>query len=176
MGTGNYLSIKSKHDQYKRLRKEEIEEIETDPAMERAEIRHFYEKKGFTGKDLERAVEIITDDKDLWADTMMCEEHGMTKGASAHPMMHGFMTFCSFALFGSIPLLPYILGIARDQRFVVAIISTLMALVLLGLTRSHITRERLLHGPVEIVGVGVLGAVAAYGAGMLLKGIVGVVV
>lgn len=175
MATGAYLSLKSERDQYFRIRKEEMEEIEKMPDIEKEEIRIALERKGFTGKDLESATNVITSDKDVWADTMMMEEHGLTLESTEQPMLHGFMTLISFVLFGAIPLIPYVLGVTRDQRFTVAIWSTFAALVVLGLTRSYITKERLFRGPFEIVSVGALGAVVAYGIGVLLKDIVGVV-
>ena len=175
MGTGSYLSLKSEKDNYKRIRKEELQEIKEIPDIEREEIRIAYEKKGFSGEDLERCVEIITSNDDVWADTMMLEEHGLTESASAKPLLHGAMTFLSFIVFGSIPLLPFIFGVSRDDRFVVAIWSTFAALFLLGLTRSFVTRERLFKGPIEIVSVGAMGAIVAYGIGVLLKDIVGIV-
>jgi len=174
MGTGSYLSLKSERDHYYRLRKEEEEEIEEDPAMEKAEIAMFMERKGFKGKDLERVTDIITSDREVWLDTMMIEEHGMAEEMSDNPLMHGIATFLSFAAFGSIPLLPYLFTINTDSRFPVAIASTAAALILLGLTRSAVTRERLIRGPIEILTVGALGAIAAYAIGMLLKGLAGV--
>ena len=175
MGTGSFLSIKAEMDQYTRLRKEELEEIEEDPELEAEEIRVFYREKGFAEEDLDRIVEVITADKDRWADEMMLEEHGLTPESASRPLAHWITTFCSFVVFGCIPLLPYLLTIERSHRFTVAIYSTLAALVALGLTRSIVTRERLLRGPIEVVLIGALGAVVAYGIGVLLKDIVGVV-
>jgi len=175
MGTGAFLSIKSERDQYTRLRKEELEEIEKMPEIEKEEIREFYEAKGFAGDELEHVVNVITSDKNVWADTMMVEEHGLTSSGGDKPFLHGFTTFLSFQIFGAIPLMPYIFAIERDIRFTVAIVSTFAALVLLGATRSFVTRERLFRGPIEIVGIGALGAIVAYIIGFLLRNTVGVV-
>lgn len=174
MATGSFLSIKSEMDQYKRLRKEELKEIEEIPNMERQEIEYYYKKKGFSGKALEDAVAIITADKDRWADVMMLEEHGMTEDTASQPVLHGFMTFLSFQIFGAIPLLPFIFGASIENRFTIAGVSTFAALFLLGLTRSIVTNERIFRGPIEIVSVGALGAIVAYIVGVALRGIVGV--
>lgn len=176
MGTGNFLSIKSEMDQYERLRKEEYEEIEQDAELEAEEIREFYRKKGFTGDELEHIVEVITSDKDIWVDVMMLEEHGLTKDSASHPLIHGAITFFSFIVFGTIPLIPYLFGIERESRFTVAIYSTFFALVILGLTRSWVTRERIFRGPIEIVIIGALGAIVAYFIGAMLRGMVGVAI
>ncbi|MBT5237611.1 GMP synthase [Candidatus Peregrinibacteria bacterium] len=171
MGTGSYLAIKSEMDHFEKLRKEEMDEIEEIPEIEKEEVREAYERKGFTGKDLDSVVDIITSDKDVWADVMMAEEHGMIRDSGGHPVVHGLMTFSSFLVFGSIPLLPYLLRLEADSRFTIAIWSTFGALAILGLTRSIVTKERIFRGPIEIVTVGALGAFVAYGIGVLLRDI-----
>jgi vacuolar iron transporter family protein len=174
MATGAYLSLKSEADQYERTRKEELKEIDEDPEIEREEIKEIYAAKGFKAKDLDTAVRVITSDKQRWADAMMLEEHGLTREASAKPMTHGLMTFISFVIFGSIPLIPYMFGVPAESRFTVAIISTGIALFALGLARSIITKERIFRGPLEIMSVGAIGAVVAYAIGLALRGAVGV--
>jgi len=174
MGSGAYLSIKSEMDHFERLRKEELREIETTPDMERAEVREAYEQKGFSGKELDHIVQVLTSDKELWADTMMIEEHGMSRDSGGHPLSHALMTFVSFVIFGFIPLFPYVFGIDYDSRFIVAIWSTFASLCILGLTRSIVTRERLFRGPLEIVSIGAIGAFVAYGIGVLLRSIANV--
>ena len=176
MGTGAYLSLKSERDQYTRIRKEELDEIERLPEMERAEIEEIYEAKGFNKKQSAMIADVIASDKDVWADTMMLEEHGMSIDQTDKPIWHGVMTFIAFVIFGAVPLIPYLFGIEESKRFSVAIVATVIALAILGLTRSYITRERLIRGPIEIVAVGILGAVVAYIIGVGLKELVGVAI
>lgn len=175
MGTGSFLSAKSRMDNYERLRKEELDEIEEIPDIEREEIRQIFKSKGFKGEELECVVKTLTANNEIWADTMMLEEHGLSKETADKPFLHAISTFCSFVVFGSIPLLPFLLQTARENRFMVAGISALIALLILGFTRSSVTRERIFRGPIEVVGVGTLGAVVAYFIGFALKSFVGVV-
>lgn len=175
MGAGAFLSLRSESDQYERLLKEELQEIEADPEVERAEIREAYAAKGFSGADLERAVTVITTDKQKWAEAMMLEEHRLTRHASEKPLVHGVMTFVGFIMFGVVPLLPYLFGTAREGRFTVAIIGTFIALLILGATRSYVTRERLIRGALEIIAIGAVTAAVGYGVGVALKSVVGVV-
>jgi VIT1/CCC1 family predicted Fe2+/Mn2+ transporter len=170
MGAGSYLSITSERDQYRRIRNEELEEIREIPDIETEEIREFYEKKGFKGEDLERVVRVITSDKDVWADTMMHEEHGLMGEEAARPFFHAAATFIGFLVFGSIPILPYLFGFGGTHRFLIAVISTFFALLFVGITRSNVTRQRLVRGVLEILAVGGTTAVVAYGVGVILKG------
>lgn len=174
MGLGNFLSGKSRKDHYQRLLKEELREIEEIPEIEREEIREIYEAKGFKGADLDRVTEVITSDKTVWADTMMREEHGLSSDEAGAPLVHGFMTFGAFIVFGSIPIAPYLLPIEDSARFLVTIGSTVVALLLVGFLRSWVTRERLIRGPLEIVSVGLVCALVAYYIGVALKGFVDV--
>ncbi len=174
MGLGNYLSNRSKQDNYQRILKEELQEIEDIPEIEREEIREVYRAKGFSGAELETVTQRITSDKKIWADTMMREEHGLAPEDTAHPMLHGLVTFGAFIFFGMIPVAPYILPIADSSRFVVTIVATGIALLMVGLLRSSVTRERMFRGPMEIVSIGALCATAAYIVGAMLRGFVDV--
>lgn len=60
-------------------------------------------------------------------------------------------------------------GVAPKHRFSVAIVGTAVSLVLLGLARSYVTKEKLYRVPLEVLFVGALGAMVAYIVGVLLK-------
>lgn len=171
MGLGNYLSSKSRQDNYQRLLKEELKEIDEIPEIEREEVREIFEAKGFAGADLEHAVQLITSKKQAWADFMMREEHGLAPEADGKPVFHALATFCAFLVFGSIPIVPYLFSFSPASRFPSAIGATAAGLLIVGLLRSWVTRERLIKGPLEIMTVGAICAVAAYFVGVLLKGL-----
>lgn len=174
MGAGVFLSLRSERDRTERIRKEEAQEIEDDPVIEREEVRSAFREKGFSGELLESVVATITADKKRWVEVMMHEEHGITGTGNERPFLKGLMTFFSFIVFGAIPLAPYLLPVPDTFRFEAALSATTAALLLLGITRSAVTRERTFKGPAEIVSVGLLCAAVAYGVGALLRGIVGV--
>ena len=174
MAMGAYLSLRSERDHHMRVRHEEEEEIATMPDIEREEIRVIFEKKGFSGADLDRVVDVITSNKQVWLDTMMTEEHGITEESTERPGLHGIITYLSFLSFGGIPLFPYFFGVPAQSQFLVAIISTFVALGCLGVARSYITKENLFRGPLEIMGGGAICAAFAYGVGAILHQAFGV--
>lgn len=170
MGAGAFLSSRSAADQYQRLRKEELQEILDHPDMEREEIREAYEAKGFSGARLDDVVATVTSEPDRWADAMMLEEHGLSKPEASGAFVHGFATFMGFVVFGAVPLLPYAFGIvAVEYRFAAAIIAAGFALLLVGLTRSYVTRQRPLRGIAEIMVIGAASTAIAYGVGAALR-------
>src|SRR3989338_5434381 len=70
MACGNFLSEKTQVQYIAKERKREEWEIKNTPQGEIEEVRQIYKRKGFKGKDLERAVQIITSNKKVWVDTM----------------------------------------------------------------------------------------------------------
>lgn len=175
MASGAYLSIKAERDQYRRIRMEEELEIDEHPEAEREEVREAFEKRGIVGGDLSALTKILTSSREIWVETMMREEHGLMQETTDRPMFHAMITFVSFVIFGSIPLLPYVLGFGGAHQFLVAIVSVFSALLLLGITRSIVTQERLIRGTIEILLVGFLSTGVAYLIGVLLKGLTTVV-
>ncbi len=175
MAAGAYLSLKSAHDQYVRTRAEEEEEIDQYPEHERQEVAEAFEKQGIKGEDLKSLTRILTSNRDVWVETMMREEHGLMRETSSQPMLHGVVTFCAFAVFGSIPLLPYFFGFGGAHQFAIALGSVFIALTLLGITRSVVTRRRLVGGALEILIVGFVSTGVAYAIGVFLRGIVDMV-
>lgn len=172
MGIGNFLSLRAERDNYNRLYEEEKEEVREIPEIEREEIMEMFSSKGFEGEELQRVVDKITSDEHVWIDTMMREEHGVTPDVTELPAMHGCATFVSFVVFGSVPIAPYFFGVPQDIRFQVAIVSTGIALMILAGIRSWITKQRIISGAVELLGLGSVSAAVAFFVGALLRGLV----
>lgn len=78
MGAGNYSATKAELDDYGRLLAIERKHIALEPSGEREEIRQIFGLKGFSGAELERIVDVISSDEDLWAKTMAIEEYGLS--------------------------------------------------------------------------------------------------
>ena len=92
--------------------------------------------------------------------------------SSGKAALHGCMTFTSFVIFGAIPIAPYIVNVPQEIRFQVAVFSTGIALALLGVLRSWVTKERAVVGAVELMMLGAVCAGVAYFVGVLLRGLV----
>jgi VIT1/CCC1 family predicted Fe2+/Mn2+ transporter len=80
----------------------------------------------------------------------------------ASPLRHGGMTFLAFATAGAVPILPYIAG-APD--FTLSLILTLAALFAVGAARALVTTLGWIAAGFEMLVLGGVVAVAAYGAG-----------
>ncbi len=74
MRAGNYSATKAELDDYRRLLDIERKHIALEPSGEREEVRQIFGLKGFSGAELERIVDVISSDEELWAKTMAVEE------------------------------------------------------------------------------------------------------
>jgi VIT1/CCC1 family predicted Fe2+/Mn2+ transporter len=110
MAASNYLGTRAEIDDYRRLEKVEHRHIRIEPEGEREEIRQIYREKGFEGEELEKAVELITSDKDRWVKTMLTEEYGLPAEIRS-PWRAALATFAAFIVCGLVPLVPYLFGV-----------------------------------------------------------------
>jgi VIT1/CCC1 family predicted Fe2+/Mn2+ transporter len=85
----------------------------------------------------------------------------------ARPARHGIATMLAFAAAGSIPLAPYLFPVLTNQA-VLSIALTFSALFVIGSLRSLVTVDRWWWAGLEMLLLGVLVAVAAYGSGALV--------
>jgi vacuolar iron transporter family protein len=95
-----------------------------------------------------------------------------TRASAKVAAAHGLVTFLSFVIFGAVPIASYIFNVPQELKFQVAVFSTGLALVLLGILRSWVTRERMIIGALELLALGAVCAAVAYLVGVLLRGIV----
>jgi VIT1/CCC1 family predicted Fe2+/Mn2+ transporter len=174
MGVGSYLSTKSKREYQRSEREREMWEIENYPEGEIEEIREIYAKKGFQGDDLDRAVKVITSNKEAWVETMMNEELGIIE-QPGHPFFNGLSTFVSFIIAGFVPLLFFILGRAvpglAPYSFTISIILTAFTLFAIGSLKVLVTQTTWWRSGLEMLLVGGATALGAYAVGYLLHGL-----
>ncbi|GAA0191669.1 VIT1/CCC1 transporter family protein [Fulvivirga kasyanovii] len=171
MSVGNFFSVKADRDNFEKHKAVEYWEVDNLREREVEEIREIYAAKGFEGELLEKVVEVITADKDIWVDTMMKEELEMTKDDKT-PFKTAFATFASFSVIGIIPLLAYVFAalfdFATDNLFMMSSIATGIALMFVGYLKSIVTNTRWVKGVLETLLLGGLAAFLAYFVGEVL--------
>ncbi|WP_161890029.1 VIT1/CCC1 transporter family protein [Pontibacter russatus] len=169
MSVGNFFSTKAERDSFENHKAVEYWEVENMREREVEEIREIYAAKGFKGELLEKVVEVITADKDVWVDTMMKEELEMTKDDKT-PFKTAGVTFLSFLIIGSIPLLTYLFGeVEEGSLFLYSSILTGIALAIIGVLKSRVTEQNMVRGVAETVFLGGVAALLAYFVGDILE-------
>jgi VIT1/CCC1 family predicted Fe2+/Mn2+ transporter len=170
MGLGAFLSARSERDVYGAIRAKEMREITRHPGAEHREIIDIFEARGVAAGDARRLADTYMRYPDLAADFMMQHEIGMADPDGESPAIAGLMTFVSFIVFGTIPLIPYfLLPATAPETFRIAIGATAGALVALGLVRWRVTGEAPVRSVGETVLVGGLCALVAFGVGLAFR-------
>jgi vacuolar iron transporter family protein len=86
----------------------------------------------------------------------------------AFPWKHGLATLLAFVVAGAIPLLPFVIP-ALETRTLWSTVFTFVALFVLGASRALVTIDRWWRSGLETLLLGVLVALAAYGAGKVVS-------
>ncbi len=140
---------------------------------------------GVAGANLSPSIVLILGFSNVFADGFSMassnylsekSHRAQTGEVEAKPFNNAFATFISFVLVGIIPLMPYVLGavfgIFKGREFLVSIIATSLAFLLIGAVRGRITKEKRFVASLETLFVGGVAALVSYSVGAMLKGIV----
>lgn len=167
MGLGNFLSVRSEKDLYKAKRLHEVQQVRISPENELVETISIMQEKGFNIKDATTLASIYRHNEEYWVDFMMQHELEMSDPRGENEIFTGLATFISFLIFGSIPLLPFMLQSVGDAKttFIYSIVGTLLALVSLGILKWKVIGTNLLPSLFEVVTVGSVAAILAFYVG-----------
>ena len=175
MAVGDYLSTKAEIEYAENERKREEWEVENYPQGEKKEMVQAYMNRGYSEKDAEGLISIIAKNKKAWVDIMMVEELRILQ-TDESPTRNAIVTFISFVIFGFVPLFAYVIGanipFIAQNTFMVASALTGATLFLLGALKVKITGANWLRSGTEMLMVGGIAAIAAYGIGFYISGIV----
>ncbi len=171
MAIGDYLSTKSEQEFHRAERKREEWEVEHYPDGERQELIELYTAKGLPEEDARKVADIFAQHKRVWVDVMMVEELGIL-GEEESPVKNALVTFASFAFFGLVPVLAYVLlamaAVPQSWAFPTASGCTAVTLFALGALKVKITGRNWMVSGLEMLLVGGIAAAAAYLTGVVL--------
>jgi len=169
MGLGNILSVRADQDVYKKEKENERNEIKRNRKAEISETVFILKQEGFSDKQARSLAEIYATNEEYWLKFMMNNELEMTSPENDKPILTGLSTFTSFIFFGAIPIFPYILLRNDPNIFMISSISTMGALIMLGILRYRVTKETVLRSVGEVVLLGGLSSVIAYLVGTFFR-------
>lgn len=171
MGLGNFLSVRSEQDLYRSARAKETQEVKENVEDEYQETITLLMQKGFSETDAKTVADIYRKNETYWIDFMMTHELEMPDPRGENPVLTGLATFCSFIVFGAIPLLPFMLfsAAAPQTVFYYSVFGTFLALITLGLLKWRVVGGRLRSSLTEVLLVGSVAAVVAYFVGTFFQ-------
>jgi VIT1/CCC1 family predicted Fe2+/Mn2+ transporter len=174
MAASNFLGSRAERQRRERARREEERHIREVPEGERQEIREIFAAKGFEGEDLDRVVDVITADPELWAETMMSEELGFST-TDPNELVAALATLVAFISVGFLPLVVFVYEVAGlgevEDAFTWSAIMTGIAFFVVGGLKSRFVDQSWWRSGLETLIVGGLAAGLAYAAGVLLQGV-----
>ncbi|QDT11898.1 VIT1/CCC1 transporter family protein [Planctomycetes bacterium K23_9] len=172
MAASNYLGTRTESQLHAKARDRESDEIDAYPEGEREEVRQIFAAKGFEGAELERAVEIISADKDRWINTMLTDEMGLSLTVRS-PIRAATATMVAFLIVGLIPLLSFVwqtvtVNADFDPYWWSALL-TAIAFFAVGAAKSKFVQQHWSWSGLETLLVGGAAASLAYFVGMALS-------
>jgi VIT1/CCC1 family predicted Fe2+/Mn2+ transporter len=113
-------------------------------------------------------VDVITRDREVWIDTMLKEEIGVHPETPG-PLRAALATLAAFVLVGSVPLLPFLCGLAAREAVVASAVATGVTFFAIGMAKGRALGLRVVRSGLETFASGGLAAVAAYAIAAWLR-------
>jgi VIT1/CCC1 family predicted Fe2+/Mn2+ transporter len=175
MAVSNYLGTRAENQRCETMRQHEYQEMELYPEGEREEVRQIYAMKGFSGKELDDLVTLVTSNKELWVNTMLQEEHGIGLD-DTNPILAGVVTFIAFLIAGSLPLISFVVNWVAPNTigspYIFSSVVTLLAFFVVGLLKGKYVNQRWYVSGFETVLIGAVAASLAFSVGYFLNDLV----
>jgi vacuolar iron transporter family protein len=175
MAASNFLGTRAERQQRVRARHREERQVDALPEGEREEIRQIFAAKGFEGDELEGVVDVITSNRELWVDTMMTEELGLSP-TSRSELRAALATFAAFVVVGFLPLTVFVYDLAAPGEVAHTLgwsaVMTAGAFAIVGAVKSRFVDQPWWRSALETLAVGCTAAALAYAAGALLQQLV----
>ena len=168
MGAVAYTATLAQADFYESEREREYRHIQEVPKLEEEEVREIYAKKGFRGELLDRIVETITANKDIWVAVMMAEEHQLTPTDRGVAVKAALIVGFSAIIGSLIPLAPFAFLSVQTSMWA-SVIVTAFVLFIVGAYKARKTVGTPGKSGLEMAIIGTLSALAGYIVGVLLK-------
>lgn len=168
MGAVAYTSTLADADFYESERAREFRHIAQVPHLEKDEVRAIYSRKGFDGELLDRIVETITADEEVWVAVMMSEEHQLSPVDRRQAFRSALVVGLSAVIGSLIPLAPFaFLPVAHGMW--VAVVVTAAVLFGVGVYKARMMVGHPGKSGLEMAVIGTLSALVGYAVGALLK-------
>ena len=131
MAAGEYVSMASQRDLFKREIDLERQELLEKPEEERLELELIYRAKGLPREQARAVADQIMKNPEIALDTLAREELGLDPNELGSAWKAAVSSFFSFAIGASVVVVPYAL-FAGMTAFVLAVVLALVSLIVVG--------------------------------------------
>ena len=177
MGFGEYISTSMETNLVNKERERESIEFDKNLIEEKKELINILTNKNMDIDDASTIVNVYSKSqyKELFLDYMMFLEHNMLQSEETTQLIkNGFVTFIAFILFGSIPLIVFIITCTIDislyhQAFWISTIVAVITMYFLGFFQAIIAAQNPVRNGFIVMGNGILATSCAYGIGYIFE-------
>ncbi|KAL9675331.1 hypothetical protein QQ045_003533 [Rhodiola kirilowii] len=179
MGFGDFMSSSTEKDVAARERTVTEWDVDNNGGSERLGLLQHYQALGMEFNDALTVVDIFSKYKDILIDEKLANQKGMLPPDHAEkPWKNGPVTFTAFIIFGSAPLLSFLILIPFTNndsiKFIGACILSILALAILGMAKAKIAQKGYKSSVVFTVFNGAVAAAVAYCVTWTLHNVAGV--
>ena len=171
MATGAYLGSRAEQDVQRSEIAREARELEENPAEELAELVVIFQREGKTFAEAQALAEDISQDKDLWLNTLVEKELGISTEETTNPIKDGLVMGASFIIAALIPILPY-LFFKGTVAISISIAGALTGLFVLGMGKGRLVQRSPLLQGLEILAIGAVSAGLGFVLGDLIPRVI----
>ncbi len=178
MAAGEYVSVASQRDMFRREIAMEAAELRDKPDEERKELELIYRAKGLDRAQAAEVAQRIMADPDTALETLAREELGLDPGALGSPIKVAVSSFLSFAVGACVVVLPYLFflgqGASTTIPLVAAVVLAVIAMAVVGAIVGRSSGRGVVPGAIRQLVVGVGAALVTFGIGRLVGAVTGV--
>lgn len=162
-----YTTSRSRAQLFQSERAREYRHVAAVPRLERDEIRAIYARKGFEGALLDRVVDTICANADVWVEEMMRDEHGLADEPRRASLRSAAIVGASSLVASVAPVVPFV-WLGATGGAIAAFAAGAALLFALGALAAHLTARPRTRGGAALVAIGLASAAVAYAIGRVL--------
>jgi VIT1/CCC1 family predicted Fe2+/Mn2+ transporter len=173
MGAGEYLATKAQEEVFAAEMELEAQHLRDHRDHERDELRHMFGDMGLAGDELEKVVQIIDGSDEAMLGVMAGLEFGIVDTEKRNPYTAGLASAGLFFI-GAFPsVLPFAIFDDTKTALLVAALLSGFGLIVVGATKTMMTKTNPVLSALENLGIGFVGGVLSFVVGQFFESFIG---
>lgn len=172
MAAGEYVSVASQRDLFRREIEMEASELRDKPEEEQKELELIYRAKGISREVAAQTAAQIMSDPKMALETLAREELGLDPDELGSPVKVAISSFISFAVGASFVVLPYFF-LTGTAALITAICLSLLAMIVVGATVGKLSGRNVFFSMGRQLMWGVGAAAVTFGIGRIVSAVTG---
>jgi VIT1/CCC1 family predicted Fe2+/Mn2+ transporter len=167
MGVGEYISVRSQRELLDYQIAFQRKQLREEPEQERRILHRAYVGRGFTEEQATMFVDAVFTDDEHAVRQLIFEEVGLDERSIGSPLAAALGSFAAFSAGAFVPLLPYLVA-EGAVAFTASLVLSLVALAVLGVGISRLTRRPALFSALRQVALGGIAAAVTFAVGSFI--------